>query len=152
MTYLLIGLALLLFLVFVGWRIRADEKKRHRPPKRPDLNPSDFELRVLNRRSPMPRSRGLTPDQQDAEAARFAYELRLKGCLSFDLTRRRAVEVGSKGYRWRSAGDEDVCSICARHDGKFFGWDAPPPCGPPGTHSLCPQGYCRCYPEVILPD
>ncbi|MGR7993826.1 phage minor head protein [Xanthobacter sp. ZOL 2024] len=78
--------------------------------------------------------------------------MRLRGSVAFDRTKSRAEYIGSKGYRWRSAGDSDVCDICAKNNGKFFKWNAPPPCGPPGTHSLCPDGHCRCYAEPDIPN
>lgn len=60
----------------------------------------------------------------------------------------RAERIGSKGYIWRGS---DCCPSCDKQDGKKFTWAKPPKTGHPGEGRLCPNGYCRCWAEVIVP-
>jgi hypothetical protein len=65
---------------------------------------------------------------------------------SFAEARRRAKQVGSPGYIWRSAEDGAVCERCANNNGHQFSWDEEPPGGHAGA-----RARCRCYPEPIIP-
>lgn len=151
MSYTQIGVAIFIVVMLLAGRLHLLKLNRQKRKPASAVEPTPDELCLGNVRPIPPKSRGLSEDERASERARFAYEARLRSISSFDLTKRRAEYVGSKGYRWRTAGDTDVCPTCAEHNGKFFKWTAPPPCGPPGTHSLCPQGYCRCYAEAQIP-
>lgn len=84
-----------------------------------------------------------------------------------ELTRARAEYVGSDGYIWRTAHDEDVrpsiflsprarARFVGSHralEGKYIRWDSPPVSGQNGERAHAGQIYnCRCVPEVIIPE
>lgn len=72
---------------------------------------------------------------------------------SSGLVEARALHVGSVGYIWRTAEDQDVRPVHRRHAGKFFRWDDPPVAGTRGERAHAGQIYnCRCYPEPVIPD
>ena len=104
-----------------------------------------------NIRVPVPRRRGRTPEQREADDKEYARQLRLKFTAGFEETRRQAQSIGSKKYIWRSCGDFDVCPVCAKKDGKRFAWDITPKGGHAGCSDSCPEGWCRCYAEPVLP-
>lgn len=74
------------------------------------------------------------------------------GRASGELTKSRALYIGSPGYIWRTAEDEDVRSLHKKLDGKFIRWDEPPIAGENGerAHAGCIYN-CRCYMEPVLP-
>lgn len=98
-----------------------------------------------------PRRKRRSAEEILADRKRLAARLKKEFAASFRETRTRARYVGSTSYVWRSAGDADVCSVCAANDGKRFGWNAAPPHGHPGEAECSTNGYCRCYAEVVLP-
>lgn len=61
----------------------------------------------------------------------------------------QAERVGAKRYIWHG---DDCCPSCNRQNGKIYAWSKPPKTGHPGEGKLCPNGYCRCWAEVIIPD
>ncbi|HBQ0908341.1 TPA: hypothetical protein L7J85_002771 [Klebsiella pneumoniae] len=61
----------------------------------------------------------------------------------------QAERVGSKRYIWHG---DDCCPSCNRQNGKTYAWSKPPKTGHPGEGKLCPNGYCRCWAEVIIPE
>lgn len=67
------------------------------------------------------------------------------------LVQARATHVGSEGYIWRTAQDDDVRRSHKKMSGKFVRWDRPPK-----TDNLVGHAgqlpNCRCYPEPVLPD
>lgn len=69
-----------------------------------------------------------------------------------ELTRARALHVGSTEFIWRTAGDSDVRPSHRALNGKRFRWDDPPECDP-GYHAL-PGGIfnCRCFCEPVIDD
>ena len=68
-----------------------------------------------------------------------------------ELTRARAMHVGSVGYVWRTAGDADVRKSHKALNGTFHAWDDPPECDPgKKAHPGCIFN-CRCWCEVVLP-
>ncbi|QFG06723.1 hypothetical protein CPT_Mulock_021 [Klebsiella phage Mulock] len=67
---------------------------------------------------------------------------------SAKATQIQAERVGSKKYVWRGS---DCCPDCDKQNGKTFFWSKPPKTGHPGEGKLCPNGYCRCWAEVIIP-
>lgn len=66
------------------------------------------------------------------------------------ITRQRAKAIGSPGYIWRSAGDDDVREDHAAMDGRFVEWDDPPVFGGRACHAGEDYG-CRCYAEPVVP-
>lgn len=69
------------------------------------------------------------------------------------MTEARAKFIGSEGYIWRTAGDNDVREIHRKLNGKFFRWDDPPVAGEGGERAHAGAIYnCRCYPEPVIPD
>ncbi len=88
--------------------------------------------------------------KDDPEGA--AALMRDKSLKIFNFDRDRAEYVGCKFYIWRTVGDGDVCEVCAQRDGKRFSYRKEPPHGHAGICTACPQGYCRCYAEPIIPD
>ncbi|MFG1399845.1 phage head morphogenesis protein [Roseixanthobacter pseudopolyaromaticivorans] len=69
-----------------------------------------------------------------------------------ELTRARALHVGSTHFIWRTVGDSDVRPTHKALNGKVFRWDDPPECDP-GHHALPGAIWnCRCYPEPIITD
>lgn len=69
-----------------------------------------------------------------------------------ELSRARAMSIGSTHFIWRTAGDSGVRPTHRALNGQSFRWDDPPECDP-GYRAL-PGGIfnCRCYPEPVLPD
>src|SRR6185437_1440759 len=66
------------------------------------------------------------------------------------LTQARAEFVGSDGYVWRTAHDQDVRPSHRKMEGKFVRWDSPPTLdGLTGHAGALPN--CRCYAEPIIP-
>lgn len=70
----------------------------------------------------------------------------------FEFDRERAEMAGCKSYIWRTAGDGDECEVCAKRNGKRFSYRKEPPHGHASICTACPQGYCRCYAEPIIPE
>jgi len=67
------------------------------------------------------------------------------------ITEARSVEVGSKAYIWRTAGDSDVRESHAEMEGEVVMWDSPPTLSD-GTTTHAGQIYnCRCFAEPIIP-
>lgn len=63
----------------------------------------------------------------------------------------RSLSVGSDGYIWRTAGDEDVRESHAEMEGEYVRWDTPPTLSD-GTTTHAGFIYnCRCYAEPVLP-
>lgn len=85
-----------------------------------------------------------------ADPEEAARQTRTKGIELARLTQRRAEMVGATHYYWRTAGDSDVCAVCAARSGKRFAWKKPPEHGHPSECTACPAGWCRCYAEPIL--
>lgn len=66
------------------------------------------------------------------------------------ITRQRAKAIGSPGYIWRSAGDDDVREDHAAMDGRFVEWDDPPVFNGRACHAGEDYG-CRCYGDPVVP-
>lgn len=77
----------------------------------------------------------------------------------------RAKFIGSEGYIWRTAEDEDVrnkpdkrgyANPVGSHrllNGHFIRWDSPPVASTNGARAHAGQIYnCRCYPEPQIPE
>lgn len=61
------------------------------------------------------------------------------------LTQARHGQMGIRGYRWQTAGDERVRDSHAENNGQFFQWADPPPTGHPGS-----EIQCRCVAIAAL--
>lgn len=68
------------------------------------------------------------------------------------LTEARARGIGSEGYIWRTADDEDVRHSHDEMEGKYVRWDKPPTLSDGTTTHAGQIYYCRCYPEPVLPS
>lgn len=68
-----------------------------------------------------------------------------------NLTMARAMYVGSTGYIWRTAGDQDVRPSHQSMAGRVVSWDDPPELDNMRGHAGCFPN-CRCWPEPIIPD
>ena len=68
-----------------------------------------------------------------------------------ELTRARALHIGSPGYRWRTAKDTTVRPSHRQMEGKFVGWNDPPTLDNLTGHAGC-LPRCRCYMEVEVPE
>lgn len=69
------------------------------------------------------------------------------------LTEARALHVGSEGYIWRTAEDDDVRPLHRKLNGRYFRWSSPPVSGSSGERAHAGQIYnCRCYPEPVVPE
>lgn len=111
----------------------------------------DPDLRIMaGPRAVYPKKRGKTPEEFQADLAKYHSELRRKSEAGFRYSKKRATEAGSRTYIWRSARDGDVCDICRSREGKKFSWYVEPPQGHAGATDCCPGGYCRCYPEPVF--
>ena len=110
------------------------------------LNPPDHDKRI-----PVPKKRGRTPEQQAAAQEVYQATMRERTVHSFRFARARAVGIGSPGYTWRSSRDAQTCPRCRSLEGKRFGWGKPPAGGHPGENGCCPDGWCRCWAEAVLP-
>lgn len=71
-----------------------------------------------------------------------------------ELTRARALAVGSTHFVWRTVGDSDVRPDHKKLDGKVFRWDDPPVADHrTGAHALPGAIYnCRCYPAPVISE
>ncbi len=130
------------------------DKPKELPPKRashPPPQPPPQPEADLNKRVRPPRRRG-PPEEIKADEGRYLGEMNRMNEALFLRTRAQAMRAGSKKYIWRTCADGDVCPACARNNGKRFSWDAPPGNPFPGRGGTCSVGYCRCFPEAILPD
>ncbi len=69
-----------------------------------------------------------------------------------ELSRARALSVGSTHFVWRTAGDSDVRPSHRALNRKTFKWDDPPECDP--GHRALPGGIwnCRCWAEPVIED
>jgi SPP1 gp7 family putative phage head morphogenesis protein len=68
------------------------------------------------------------------------------------LTAVRARHIGSEGYIWRTAGDDDVRDSHAEMEGTYVRWDTVPKLSD-GTQTHAGMIYnCRCFPEPVLPE
>jgi uncharacterized protein with gpF-like domain len=68
-----------------------------------------------------------------------------------ELTKARAVHIGSSGYLWRTSRDSDVRPTHRVMEGKFIAWNDPPEID--GYRAHCGEfANCRCWPEVQIPD
>lgn len=76
------------------------------------------------------------------------------------LVQARATFVGSEGYLWSSAGDDDVrnkdgnpIGSHRKLNGKFIRWDSPPVASTTGVRAHAGQWVnCRCVPIPVLAD
>lgn len=72
------------------------------------------------------------------------------GRASTNLGQARAQYVGSEGYVWTTAHDNDVRLSHKHMDGKFVYWNRPPTLdGLTGHAGSLPN--CRCFPYIVLP-
>lgn len=73
-----------------------------------------------------------------------------------ELTRARALSIGSTGYIWRSARDRDVRKRHKELEGTFHKWDEPPLASDPGQSPMYYHAgagpNCRCFAEPVVPD
>lgn len=67
------------------------------------------------------------------------------------LTQARAESIGSEGYIWRSARDQQVRPSHRRMEGKFVDWRQPPTLDNLTGHAGALPN-CRCYPESVIPE
>lgn len=73
--------------------------------------------------------------------------------IGTEITRARAVSIGSTHFRWRSVKDVRVRPSHAVLDGKVFPWDQPPLTDAPDIHALPGCVFnCRCVAIAVLPD
>ena len=73
------------------------------------------------------------------------------GRASTTLTQARAQSIGSEGYIWRTADDNDVRRSHRKMAGKFVPWNRPPTLdGLTGHAGALPN--CRCYAEPVIPQ
>lgn len=83
------------------------------------------------------------------EAAR---QMAAKNAKLFAFERVRAEAVGCTAYTWRATGDAGMCEVCQSRNGLRFRYADEPEHGHAGVCRACPQGWCRCYAEPIMPD
>ncbi len=98
------------------------------------------------------RRKRRTPEEITADNERFAKQMRKGFRKATQEVREKALYIGSTEYIWRTALDSDVCPTRAKNEGKRFSWNSPPPNGHPGGGECRTNGYCRCYPESVIPD
>lgn len=74
------------------------------------------------------------------------------GRTATELTRARALYVGSTHFIWKTVGDGDVRKSHQALNNLTFRWDEPPECDP-GIHALPGAVFnCRCIPVPVLPE
>lgn len=76
------------------------------------------------------------------------------GRTATELTRARALSVGSTHYVWRTAGDSDVRADHKALAGKVFAWDDPPIADVKSGARAHPGSIfnCRCWAAPIIDD
>lgn len=76
------------------------------------------------------------------------------GRTSTELTRARALSVGSTHYVWKTAGDSDVRADHKELAGKVFAWDDPPIADKRTGARAHPGSIfnCRCWASPIIDD
>ena len=87
---------------------------------------------------------------QKAIERAFSEQMRVRNRQIFNYNRERALSVGSVSYIWRRLAD-DECENCRVSSDREFRWDQGLPLGHAGTCIQCPEGYCRCYAEAVIP-
>jgi SPP1 gp7 family putative phage head morphogenesis protein len=68
------------------------------------------------------------------------------------LTEARALHVGSEGYTWETAGDENVRESHKKMQGRLIMWNAPPEVEPGKFYHAGCIYNCRCFADPIIPD
>lgn len=137
----LIAIVAIGYLAFGRWR-----RQQH------DVTPPEAFIDMVPRpRVVQPKKRGRTTEEVKQDQERYIRELRENAAASFQQSRARAQHIDSKFYIWRSSKDSDVCDVCRAREGERFRWTAKPPHGHPGECTACPSGYCRCWPETVIP-
>jgi hypothetical protein len=101
-------------------------------------------------RPPIHNRKKHTPDEIEADAARYKNEMHEKFRYIGAFDRNRAQSAGAKAFIWRTARDAAVCPECRKMEGKRFSYQKSPQIGFPGDH-ICPVGWCRCWSEAIFP-
>jgi hypothetical protein len=108
-----------------------------------------------SRRQPRPahrKGKRRTPEEVKADHDALTAGMRAQGVKRFEFERGRVEAIGVTHYRWRTAGDADVCKVCAKRNGKAFPYRAASDFQHPGLVDCCGEDACRCYCEAIIPD
>ncbi|HAN8704337.1 TPA: hypothetical protein IGN17_002522 [Escherichia coli] len=138
---------LLVILVAIAVLVRM--KSRNKKKKDDDfLNSVNYSHRMPAVKS-KPK-KGKRRSREEVLADEVAYQKKLGDDFrkKAKATQIQAERVGSSGYIWQGS---DCCPACDKQVGKKFMWSKPPKTGHPGEGKLCPNGYCRCWSEVIVP-
>lgn len=104
------------------------------------------------RRPPERKGKRKTPEELEAERSSLAAHMHdlAEKRISRDFSRAQAA--GITHYRWRSCGlNGGACAACLSREGKKFRLDSRPDHGHPGEGTCGERGFCRCYPEMIIP-
>ena len=103
-------------------------------------------------RSPERKGKRKTIEELEAERASLAAHMLELSQKRIARDFPRAQAAGITHYRWRSMGDSGgACPTCVSLEGKKFRLDQRPSHGHPGEALCGERGYCRCYPEMIVP-
>ncbi|MCG0458559.1 hypothetical protein L6R44_21075 [Enterobacter cloacae complex sp. ECC445] len=145
----MVGSSLFLILILVAVAVIPRWISRHKKKK------DDEFLRSINysHRIPEVKSKpknGKRRSSEEVLADGIAYQKLLGDDFrkKAKATQIQAERIGSPGYVWQGS---DCCPACDKQAGKKFKWAKPPKTGHPGEGKLCPNGYCRCWAEVIIP-
>lgn len=136
------------------WRILSRLFGPERPPRDHVEAPEPARLSVA-----IPVPEGLDPDATQRVPAALhrsdppgaARRLADTNAALFTFEKARAELAGCVAYTWRTAGDADVCEVCRSRDGLRFHYADEPEHGHAGICRACPQGWCRCVAEPIIP-
>lgn len=141
------SICLLVFLIVVAVlvRLKSRQKKKEENNFLKSINYSHRIPQVRSKpKNGKRRSKEEIASDNDAYHKLLGDDFRKKA----KATQIQAERVGSSGYVWQGS---DCCPACDKQVGKRFLWSKPPRTGHPGEGKLCPNGYCRCWAEVIIP-
>ncbi len=125
--------------------------------------PPDLLSRLPTRqpRDPSRKRKRRTKGEIEADHKAWGEGMMRQARLRFDFDRGRAEAIGVTHYRWRSAGDHDVCKVCRSRNGKRFllrpadDFDHPGfmlcVCEPTDDDDEASSQPCRCYAEMLVP-
>lgn len=142
--------AIILFFLAIAIVTRWNNHKKAKKRKEEDnfIHSIDYSYRRPEVKSKPKNGRRRSKEEMLADGIAYQKLMGDDFRKSAKATQIQAERVGSKKYIWRGS---DCCPNCDKQNGKTFSWARPPKTGHPGEGKLCPNGYCRCWAEVIIP-
>ncbi|MEH4267092.1 hypothetical protein [Klebsiella aerogenes] len=138
---------------FVAIAVISRLRNARRDKKRRDednfLKNVDYNNRIPEVRSKPKNGRRRTQEQMLSDGNAYQKLIGDDFRVKAKAVQIQAERIGAKSYIWHG---DDCCHYCNKQNGKRYYWSKPPKTGHPGEGRLCPNGYCRCWAEVIVPS